>query len=57
LTYLVDIFGKTNSNKSLCGPKINTQTQTQTDKVNAFMKKLELWKRNIEHNIFDISYF
>jgi hypothetical protein len=27
---------------------------TQNDKVNEFMKKLELWKRNIKHDIFDM---
>jgi hypothetical protein len=33
-------------------PQINILIQN--DKVNAFMKKLEMWKRNIECNIFDM---
>jgi len=32
-------------NKLMQGPEFNTLTQN--DKVNTFMKKLELWKRNV----------
>jgi hypothetical protein len=35
-------------NKSIQGPQINTLTRN--DKVNPFMKKLEMWKRNTEYS-------
>jgi hypothetical protein len=38
-------------NKYIQGPHINTWTSS--DKANISMKKLELWKRSIESNIFD----
>jgi hypothetical protein len=48
------IFGRifkklSNMNKSIQSPQINMQTQYY--KINAFTKKLGLWKRNIERNI------
>jgi hypothetical protein len=47
--YLEDIFEKLNTwNESMQGPL------TQNDKINAFMKTLEFWKRNVERNIFYI---
>lgn len=57
VTYLAGIFEKqSNLNKSLQGYQINTMTQN--DKFNSFMKKLELWKKTEETNIFlHFSYF
>ncbi|XP_066978963.1 zinc finger BED domain-containing protein 5-like [Macrobrachium rosenbergii] len=56
LAYMVDIFEKLNHlNQSMQGPHVNIFTQS--DKISAFMKKIELWKRNVENNIFDVSKF
>jgi glutamate mutase epsilon subunit len=53
LAYLANISEKlSNLNKSKQGSQINTLTQN--DKVKAFMKKLESWKRNTECNISDM---
>jgi len=53
LAYLVDIFGKLSIlNKSMQGPLIHSLIQK--DKVNAFIKKIELWKSNLQKNKFDM---
>jgi hypothetical protein len=53
LAYLVDISGKlSNLNKSMKDTR--NIILTQHDKFKAFMKKLELWKRNTEYIISDM---
>lgn len=53
LAYMVDIFEKLNQlNQSMQGPHVNIFTQS--DKICAFMKKIELWKRNVENHSFDM---
>ena len=50
---MVDIFEKLNQlNQSMQGPHVNIFTQS--DKICAFMKKIELWKRNVENHSFDM---
>lgn len=53
LAYLVEIFGKLSVlNKSMQGPQMHSLIQK--DKVKAFIKKLELWKSNLQKNKFDM---
>lgn len=53
LAYLVDIFGKLSAlNKSMQGPQMHSLIQK--DKVKAFIKKLELWKSNLQKNKLDM---
>lgn len=53
LTYLVDIFEKLSVlNKSMQGPQMHLLIQK--DKVTAFIKKVELWKSNLQKNKIDI---
>jgi hypothetical protein len=50
---MVDIFEKlSNMNKSMQCPQINTVNQNY--KVNAVVKRLELWERNTECSILDM---
>jgi hypothetical protein len=58
LAYLGEGFKKLsrpNFYKSMHGAQTNTLAWN--GKVNLFMKKIELWKRNMEHNIFYVLYF
>ncbi|XP_071040035.1 zinc finger BED domain-containing protein 5-like [Parasteatoda tepidariorum] len=53
LTYLVDIFEKLSvPNKSMQGPQMHLLIQK--DKVKAFIKKVELWKSNLQKNKIDM---
>lgn len=53
LAYLVEIFTKLSVlNKSMQGGQ--THVLVQQNKINAFMKKIELWKSNLEKNKFDM---
>ena len=53
LTYLVEIFGKLSVfNKSMQGPQMHLLMQK--DKVKAFVKKLNLWKENLQKNNLDM---
>ena len=53
LTYLVEIFGKLSVfNKSMQGPQMHLLVQK--DKVKAFVKKLNLWKANLQKNNLDM---
>ncbi|XP_077291335.1 zinc finger BED domain-containing protein 5-like [Arctopsyche grandis] len=53
LAYLVEIFGKLSGlNKSMQGSQIHPFVQK--DKVKAFIKKLKLWKSNLQKNELDM---
>ncbi|KAG8231588.1 hypothetical protein J437_LFUL012280, partial [Ladona fulva] len=53
LTYLVDIFEKLSVlNKSMQEPQMHLLIQK--DKVKAFIKKVELWKSNLQKNKIDM---
>ncbi|XP_076284998.1 zinc finger BED domain-containing protein 5-like [Lasioglossum baleicum] len=53
LAYLVEIFGKLSGlNKSMQG--LHMHPLVQKDKVKAFIKKLELWKLNLQKNEFEM---
>ena len=53
LTYLVDIFYKLSvPNKSMQGQQMNLLILK--DKVKAFIKKVELWKSNLQKNKIDM---
>lgn len=53
LAYLVEIFGKLSSlNKSMQGSQMHPLVQK--DKVKAFIKKLKLWKSNLQKNELDM---
>ena len=53
LTYLVEIFGKLSVfNKSMQGPQMHLLMQK--DKVKAFVKKLNLWKANLQKSDLDM---
>jgi len=53
LAYLVDIFDKLSGlNKSMQGPHMHSIMQK--DKVKAFIKKVELWKSNLQNNKYDM---
>jgi hypothetical protein len=53
LAYLVEIFGKLSSlNKSMQGSQMHPLVQK--DKVKAFIKKLNLWKSNLQKNELDM---
>ena len=53
LTYLVEILGKLSVfNKSMQGPQMHLLMQK--DKVKAFVKKLNLWKANLQKNNLDM---
>ena len=53
LSYMVDIFGKLNElNISMQGPQ--KHVLVQSDKLTAFIRKLDLWKCNLESNNFQM---
>ena len=53
LTYLVEIFGKLSAfNKSMQGPQMHLLLHK--DKLKAFVKKLDLWKSNLQKNKIDM---
>ena len=53
LDYLVEMFGKFSVfNKSMQGPQMHSLIQN--DKVKPFIKKLEVWKLNLQKNKYDM---